>query len=51
MKLINCTQCGAGEFKRENGYMICKYCGAKYAIEKGDLGIYDDGPSACGGVE
>lgn len=39
MKLINCTQCGAGDFTRENGYMICKYCGAKYAVEKEDLGI------------
>ncbi|MBR3581403.1 MAG: TFIIB-type zinc finger domain-containing protein [Lachnospiraceae bacterium] len=39
MKLINCKQCNGGEFYRDNGYMVCKYCNARYAIEKEDLGI------------
>ena len=39
MKLIQCRQCGSGEFYRENGYMVCKFCNARYSIEKGDLGI------------
>ena len=39
MKLIQCKQCGSGEFYRNNGYMICKFCNARYAIEQLDLGI------------
>ena len=39
MKLIQCKQCGSGEFYRNNGYMICKFCNAQYAIEQLDLGI------------
>ena len=39
MKLIQCKQCGSGEFFRDNGYMVCKFCNSRYAIEQGDLGI------------
>ncbi len=39
MKLINCTQCGSGDFLRDGGYMICKFCGSRYAIEQGDIGV------------
>ena len=36
MKLIKCTQCGGNEFSHEGGYMICKYCNARFVAEKGD---------------
>ena len=38
MKLIRCTQCGSGELAYENGFLICRYCGAKYIAEPGDTG-------------
>ncbi len=41
MKLIQCEQCGGGEFYRDNGFMVCKYCNARYAIERGDLGVQE----------
>ena len=37
MKLIQCKQCG-GELYRDENFMVCKYCGARFAIEKEDLG-------------
>lgn len=39
MKLINCTQCGSVDLIRDDGYMVCKFCGSRYAIEKSDIGI------------
>ena len=39
MKLMRCTQCGSNELVRDNGYMVCKYCNSRYAIEKDDIGI------------
>lgn len=39
MKLIKCSQCGGNDFYRDNGYMVCRYCNSRYAIEQGDLGI------------
>ena len=38
MKLIKCTQCGSDELEYKNGFLICKYCGAKYIAEPGDTG-------------
>ncbi len=39
MRLLKCKQCGSGEFYRADGFMVCKFCNAHYAIEKGDLGV------------
>ena len=39
MKLIRCIQCGSNELARDGGYMVCKYCNSRYAIEKDDIGI------------
>ncbi len=39
MKLIYCARCGSSDFDRDGGYMVCKYCNARYAIEQGDLGV------------
>ena len=36
MKLIRCTQCGSNELYRDGGYMVCKYCNSRFAIEKDD---------------
>ena len=38
MNLIKCKQCGGGEFYQENGYMVCKFCESRYAIEPEDIG-------------
>ncbi len=38
MRLINCTQCGGGDFFQNNGYLICKYCNSRYAIGQDDMG-------------
>lgn len=37
MKFIFCERCGANELKKENGYMICDFCGSKFKIEKDDI--------------
>ena len=39
MRLLNCTRCGGGDFTINNGFMICKYCNSRYAIEQSDLGV------------
>lgn len=39
MKLIRCTQCGSNELYRDGGYMVCKYCNSRFAIEKDDIGV------------
>ena len=41
MKQLQCKKCGASDFYKENGYMVCKYCSTKYVIEPGDLGGRD----------
>ena len=38
MKLIKCTQCGSGDLACTNGFLVCRYCGAKYTVEPGDTG-------------
>ena len=43
MKRITCTACCADEFKEENGYRICVYCGARYKLENtSSIGLNDD---------
>ncbi len=37
MKILNCINCGANELKEKNGFMICEYCGSKFAIESTDI--------------
>ena len=39
MKLLKCEQCGGNDFHRDNGFMVCNYCNARYAIETSDIGI------------
>ena len=51
MRLIKCTQCGSDEFVRDNGFMICKYCGARFAVEKEDLGVRQSSISLDSDIE
>jgi uncharacterized Zn finger protein (UPF0148 family) len=37
MKLINCEKCGASDFYEQNGFRICCYCDAKYALRAEDM--------------
>lgn len=39
MKLIQCKRCGGNEFYHDNGYRVCKFCGAQYVINTEDVGI------------
>ena len=32
MKEIVCKSCGSPELYKENGYLVCKYCGTRYLI-------------------
>jgi uncharacterized Zn ribbon protein len=36
MKLIQCKQCGGEELYRDGDFMVCKYCGTRFVIEKSD---------------
>ncbi len=36
MKFLFCERCGANELKKENGYMVCCFCGSKFMITKED---------------
>ena len=37
MKQYVCENCGANDFFEQNGYRICKYCNAKYLIQREDI--------------
>lgn len=34
MKAEVCSRCGASEWKKENGFLVCKYCGTSFISEK-----------------
>lgn len=36
MKEIVCENCGARELDRKDGFYVCRYCGSKLRIEKGE---------------
>lgn len=36
MKEMVCKSCGSHELCKENGYLVCKYCGTKYLITAED---------------
>lgn len=50
MRLMQCKQCG-GELYRDDAFMVCKFCGARYAIEKEDLGIKESNISVKSDVK
>lgn len=37
MRIMSCENCGSNELYKENGYFICRHCGAKYLITKDDM--------------
>jgi len=37
MKLLKCGNCGASNLFENKGYMVCEYCGSKFAIESSDF--------------
>ena len=37
MKLIKCAQCAGSDFYQEGNFMVCRFCNAKYALEKDDI--------------
>ena len=37
MKVIQCKQCGGEDLYRQDDFMVCRYCGSKFAIEKSDI--------------
>ena len=39
MKILFCENCGANSLRKENGYMICDFCGSRFAITKEDLEV------------
>lgn len=39
MHAIVCKRCGAFDLYKQNGYMICKYCGSKFLLTPDDLPI------------
>lgn len=36
MKALSCQNCGSTDLYDEKGYRICRYCGTKHVIAKGD---------------
>lgn len=36
MRMQKCANCGAGALKERGGYLICEYCGSKFAMEASD---------------
>ena len=34
MRAIKCSSCGANDFRTENGFMVCNYCGSKFIIDE-----------------
>lgn len=39
MKTIVCKNCGSQALTTKNGYLVCDYCGSKFAIEKDDAAV------------
>ena len=37
MRAFVCSNCGSGDLREENGYMICEHCGSKFLITAEDL--------------
>lgn len=33
MNLVVCKCCGAKELQRNNGFIVCEYCGARFTID------------------
>jgi len=42
MKIICCERCNASDWKVQDGYRICNYCGTKYLITQEDRAINQD---------
>lgn len=36
MKTVVCKSCGSNDLYKENGYMVCRYCGTKFLITDED---------------
>ncbi len=39
MKAIACEKCGANDWKAENGFRTCKYCGTRYQLTAEDITV------------
>ncbi len=51
MKLIKCSQCGSSKLVEEGGYMICQYCGTRFAMSRKELGVKGAGISMNADIE
>ncbi len=36
MRIIQCSQCGAEDLYQDGGFMVCRYCGSRFSLEKSD---------------
>ena len=36
MKTVVCKSCGSNDLYKENGYMVCRYCGTRFLITDED---------------
>lgn len=36
MKKLICEMCGGNDLIREEGFVVCQYCGTKYTLEQAD---------------
>ena len=39
MKKIQCTKCGVEDLYQECNFMICRYCGTRFSLEKSDRAV------------
>ena len=39
MKVVECLSCGANDLYEEDGYIVCKYCGAKHKKTVDDIEV------------
>lgn len=37
MREVMCPRCGANEWKKENGYRVCAYCGTVFQLTNSDI--------------
>ena len=37
MKILKCANCDANGLVEKSGFLICEYCGSKFAIESKDM--------------
>lgn len=51
MKMLKCTNCDANGLIEKGGFLVCEYCGSKFAIESSDMPQQSMGRSLSSDVE